>query len=94
LAHYEEKLTRASSRPPTTAELRTQLIRLKSDLEHFQTSKASAGLVASLKERIRQIEAQLAQAAPKPARPQAPAEPDATAPFYATQARYAARPRR
>jgi hypothetical protein len=95
LAHYEEKLTRASSRPPTTAELRSQLIRLKSDLEHFQISKASAGLVTSLKERIRQVEAQLAQAAPKPARPQGPAEqPDATAPLYATQARYAARPRR
>ncbi len=94
MAHYEEKLSRASNRPPTTAELRAQLVRLKSDLEHFQSSKASTALVASLKDRIRQVETQLAQATPKPARREPPAEPDAGAPFYATQARYAARPKR
>ncbi|MBC7907380.1 MAG: hypothetical protein H7Y60_11635 [Rhodospirillaceae bacterium] len=96
MAHYEEKLYRVTkSHPPALSDLRSQLATLKRDLEHFQSSRASDVLMASVKERIRQIESHLAreaQAKPRPAAP--PDANDTPAAVYATAARYGARPRR
>lgn len=60
MAHYEERTHRAANRKSTAADLKSQLATLKSDLAHFQASRASASLMESVKERIRQIEAHLA----------------------------------
>lgn len=43
------------------ANLRSQLVALKSDLEHFTRSHSSALVTDSIRERIRQAEAQLAR---------------------------------
>lgn len=94
MAHYEEKLYRvAKVQAPAMSDLRSQLAILKRDLAHFQSSRASAVLMDSVKERIRQIEAHLARDAAK-SRPAAPADSgDSPAAVYATSARYTPRPR-
>ncbi|MBC7952827.1 MAG: hypothetical protein H7Z12_13545 [Rhodospirillaceae bacterium] len=96
MAHYEEKLYRVTkTQPPALSDLRSQLATLKRDLEHFQSSRASAVLMASVKERIRQIETHLAREAQTKPRPIAvPEDNDTPAAVYATQARYGARARR
>lgn len=96
MAHYEEKQFRvAKSQAPVTSELKVQLATLKCDLAHFQSSRASSLLMESLKERIRQIESHLAREAEAKPRPAPPVDDgDSPAAYYATSARYAARPRR
>jgi hypothetical protein len=94
MAHYEEKLYRVSKTRPALSDLKSQLVTLKRDLEHFQSARASGALMDSLKDRIRQIEAALARETASRLRP-APAPVEDTPPaVYATSARYNARARR
>ncbi|MBX9635223.1 MAG: hypothetical protein K2X44_09605 [Magnetospirillum sp.] len=96
MAHYEEKLYRvAKSQPPALSDLKCQLMTLRRDLEHFQSSRASNALMDSVKERIRQIERHLTREAETRPRPAPPVSADESpAAVYATSARYAARARR
>lgn len=61
---YDEKAYRFTKRKdgPSLAEQKSQLARLKQDLEQFKNRQAGASVMASLQERIRELEASVARA--------------------------------
>ncbi|HYG87200.1 MAG TPA: Gas vesicle protein V [Azospirillum sp.] len=61
---YDEKAYRVakSKEGPSLAEQKSQLARLKQDLEQFKNRQAGATVMASLQERIRELEASVARA--------------------------------
>lgn len=61
---YDEKVYRVPKRKdgPSLAEQKSQLVRLKQDLEQFKARQAGASVVASLHSRIRDLEASISRA--------------------------------
>lgn len=61
---YDEKVYRVPRKKegPSLAEQKSQLFRLKQDLEQFKARQAGAAVVGSLRERIRDLEASIARA--------------------------------
>ena len=61
---YDEKVYRVPRRKdgPSLAEQKSQLVRLKQDLEQFKARQAGAAVVASLQSRIRDLEASISRA--------------------------------
>jgi len=51
-----------SKEGPTLAEQKSQLARLKQDLEQFKSRQAGGAILGSLQERIRELEASVARA--------------------------------
>ena len=61
---YDEKVYRVPKRKdgPSPADQKSQLVRLKQDLEQFKARQAGAAVVASLQTRIRDLEASISRA--------------------------------
>ncbi|MBP2314635.1 Gas vesicle protein V [Azospirillum soli] len=61
---YDEKVYRVPRRKdgPSLAEQKSQLVRLKQDLEQFKARQAGAAVVTSLQSRIRDLEASISRA--------------------------------
>jgi phage shock protein A len=64
VSRYEEKVYRVAKGKggPSVAEMKSQLMRLKQDLEQFRGRGAGAAVVSSLQTRIRDLQASLAEA--------------------------------
>jgi septal ring factor EnvC (AmiA/AmiB activator) len=64
VSRYEEKVWRVPKGKggPSIAEMKSQLARLKQDMEQFQGRGAGAAVMASLRDRIRQLQGSLAEA--------------------------------
>ncbi len=64
MTNYDEKAYRIakSKNGPSLAEQKSQLARLKQDLEQFKSRQTGAAVVGSLQERIRELEASIAHA--------------------------------
>jgi hypothetical protein len=95
LASDDSRKSRDAAQRSAVADLSSQLASLKCDLHRFTVSHSSPVLTESIKDRIRQIEAQLARtqaSSPPPVR-EAPDAADRAA-VYATAPRYASRPHR
>jgi hypothetical protein len=98
LASREDRIPRMAERL-SVAGLKGQLAALKVDLQHFATLKSSALLTDSIKDRIRQIEMQLAAMRTQGSRATSqvaddPADGEEHVTVYATAARFSPRPRR
>lgn len=63
MPNYDEKAYRMtrSKDGPTLAEQKSQLARLKQDLEQFTSRQAGAAILGSLRERIRDLEGSIAR---------------------------------
>ncbi|HYG87038.1 MAG TPA: Gas vesicle protein V [Azospirillum sp.] len=63
MPNYDEKAYRMtrSKDGPTLAEQKSQLARLKQDLEQFTSRQAGGAILGSLKERIRDLEGSIAR---------------------------------
>lgn len=61
---YDEKVYRTPRRKegPTLAEQKSQLVRLKQDLEQFRARQAGASVVSTLRDRIRELEGLISKA--------------------------------
>lgn len=61
---FDEKVYRIPKRKdgPSLAEQKSQLVRLKQDLEQFKARQAGAAVIGSLQARIRDLEANLTRA--------------------------------
>ncbi len=57
---YEEAAFPVGKAKPNAAQLRTQLARLKNDLEQFLARKPDGAVIEPLRERIRQLESEIA----------------------------------
>lgn len=64
MPNYDEKAYRVtrSKEGPTLAEQKSQLARLKQDLEQFKSRQAGGAILGSLQERIRDLEGSIARA--------------------------------
>ena len=62
MSKYEERAYQVGRSKPNIAGLKNQLARLKHDLEQFAARKPSGAVVTTLKERIREVEATIAEA--------------------------------
>ncbi len=62
MSKYEERAYQVGRTKPNIAGMKNQLARLKHDLEQFAARKPSGAVVTTLKERIREIEATIAEA--------------------------------
>jgi hypothetical protein len=62
VSKYEERAYQVGRSKPNIAGLKNQLARLKHDLEQFAARKPSGAVVTTLKERIREVEATIAEA--------------------------------
>lgn len=62
MSKYEEKAFPVGKTKPTLAGLKSQLSRLKEDLGQFMARKPGGAVVAPLRERIRELEAEIAAA--------------------------------
>ena len=64
MSNYDEKAYRMtrSKDGPSLAEQKSQLARLKQDLEQFKNRQAGAAVMATLQERIRELEASVSRA--------------------------------
>ena len=96
MGRYEEKTPKIAPEQLSVAGIRGQLVALKCDLQHFAAVGSSALLTESIRDRIRQLEAQLLQMRASATRPAAlPVEIDSGPTVYATTAaRFTPRPRR
>lgn len=93
---YEERIYKTAKTKPNNVNLKTQLVRLTSDLERYTATGASPAIISALRSRIRDIRQQIAAAETEGERRRPSADaaeiPDAAA-VYATTARYAPRSR-
>ncbi len=62
MSKYEERAYQVGRSKPNIAGLKNQLTRLKHDLDQFVARKPSGSVVVTLKERIRELEATIAEA--------------------------------
>ena len=62
MSKYEERAYQVGRSKPNIAGLKNQLARLKHDLEQFAARKPSGPVVITLKGRIRELEANIAEA--------------------------------
>lgn len=62
MSKYEERTYRIAKKRPNMAEMKSQRERLRQDLEQFMARKPGAAIIASLKERIRALDAEIAEA--------------------------------
>jgi hypothetical protein len=62
VSKYEERAYQVGRSKPNIAGMKNQLARLKHDLEQFAARKPSGAVVITLKERIRELEATIAEA--------------------------------
>lgn len=61
---YDEKVYRTPRRKegPTLAEQKSQLVRLKQDLEQFRARQTGAAVISTLRDRIRELEGSINRA--------------------------------
>ena len=62
MSKYEERAYQVGRTKPNIAGMKNQLARLKHDLEQFTARKPAGSVVATLKGRIRELEATIAEA--------------------------------
>lgn len=62
MSGHEEKIYRTSKSKPNIAEMKSQLARLKGDLDHFTARTSPSTIVGPLRERISELQAQIAAA--------------------------------
>lgn len=62
MTKYEERAFQSDKAKPSLAGLKNQLSRLKDDLGQFMARKPSGLVIAPLRERIRELEAEIAEA--------------------------------
>lgn len=62
MSKYEERAFPLGKTKPDLAGLKCQLARLKEDLGRFMSRNPAGAVVASLRERIRELETQIAEA--------------------------------
>jgi len=62
VSKYEERAYQVGRSKPNIAGMKNQLERLKHDLEQFAARKPSGAVVITLRERIRELEATIAEA--------------------------------
>ena len=60
MSKYEEAAFPMGKAKPSAAQLKTQLARMKNDLEQFLARKPDGAVVEPLRERIRQLESEIA----------------------------------
>lgn len=71
MTRHEERVFRTGKPKTDLATLRSQLQRLKSDLEQYLERNRHSAMIAPLKERIRELEATIGAAEERSARPRA-----------------------
>ncbi|MEE3623398.1 hypothetical protein UCD39_05270 [Nitrospirillum sp. BR 11752] len=71
MTRHEERVFRSAKPKTDLATLRSQLQRLKGDLEQYLARNSSSAMIAPLKERIRELEGTIAAAEERSARPRA-----------------------
>lgn len=78
MTRYEEKVYRSPKKQgeASVPDMKSQLVRLKQDLEQFQKKGSSAALTMPLQERIRDLEGAIAHAQRKQAAGQAGGDDD------------------
>jgi len=62
MSRHEERTWRIVRKRPTLSDLKGQRERLRQDLEQFASRKPDAAVIASLKERLRALDAEIALA--------------------------------
>lgn len=62
MSRHEERTWRIVRKRPTLPDLKSQRERLRQDLEQYASRKPDAAVIASLKERLRALDAEIAQA--------------------------------
>lgn len=62
MSRHEERTWRIVRKRPTLPDLKSQRERLRQDLEQFASRKPDAAVIASLKERLRALDAEIAAA--------------------------------
>ncbi len=62
MSRHEERAYRVGSTKPTLASMKQQLVRLKEDLLQFKSRKPDGAMIQPLRDRIRSLEAEIAEA--------------------------------